>query len=34
MVWTVNSRFMVRWFEKLEVDGIMTDNPDYFRDEK
>ncbi len=34
MVWTVNSRFMVRWFEKIEVDGIMTDNPDYFRDKK
>ncbi|MFO8057372.1 MAG: glycerophosphodiester phosphodiesterase family protein [bacterium] len=33
MVWTVNSRFMVRWFEKIEVDGIMTDNPAYFKQE-
>ncbi len=34
MVWTVNSAFMVRWFERLEVDGIMTDDPAYFKDEK
>jgi len=30
MVWTVNRKFWIKWFEKLEVDGIMTDDPRLF----
>jgi len=30
IVWTVNSRGMIDWFERLEVDGIMTDDPNLF----
>lgn len=30
MVWTVNSKGLVNWFEKLEVHGIMTDDPNLF----
>jgi glycerophosphoryl diester phosphodiesterase len=31
IVWTVNSRGWVRWFDKLGVDGIMTDDPNLFK---
>jgi len=31
VVWTVNSRGWIKWFIKLEVDGIMTDDPNLFK---
>lgn len=30
MVWTVNSRFWIKWFEIQGVSGIMTDDPNLF----
>lgn len=31
MVWTVNDPGLIRWFEGLKVDGIMTDDPNNFK---
>jgi glycerophosphoryl diester phosphodiesterase len=31
IVWTVNSRGWIKWFDKLGVDGIMTDDPNLFK---
>ena len=34
MVWTVDSPALIRWFEALKVDGIMTDDPNNFKKAK
>jgi len=34
MVWTVNSRFWIKWFTKQGVSGIMTDDPNLFKDKE
>jgi len=34
LVWTVDSRGLIRWFTRLKVDGIMTDDPNLFQPKK
>jgi len=34
LVWTVDSRFLIHWFTRLHVDGIMTDDPNLFQPKK
>jgi glycerophosphoryl diester phosphodiesterase len=34
LVWTVDSRGLIRWFTLLKVDGIMTDDPNLFQPKK
>ena len=34
LVWTVNSRGLIRWFSLLKVHGIMTDDPNLFQEKK
>ena len=31
IVWTVNSKPMIKWLKMLHVDGIMTDDPNLFK---
>jgi glycerophosphoryl diester phosphodiesterase len=31
VVWTVNKRRVIKWFYRLKVDGIMTDDPNLFK---
>jgi len=32
MVWTVNKKGLINWFELLGVDGVMTDDPNLFEE--
>ena len=34
MVWTVDSKGLINWFTSLNVDGIMTDDPNLFPQKK